>query len=405
MKRMYTLRRFFVDGVRGKADLDEAIRAGSLFARVVATPAAFWVKITNDWIFNLSGLLAYNFLFAVFPLLILILAITGYILRNIAPGAETLVTDNIVRALPAGIGSVIVQAVSARLRTSAGWLLVVGIVTAIFAGSRLFLTLENCFGIVFRLRSRNPIRQNRMAFLLLLLYLVLLPLFLMTFLLPAGIERLFDPSGRDVVGTAVVTVIGFALAFIAATLLFALTYAFVPYRKRFWRQLRPNWRGAIVAALLLLLYELLFPFYANLVFNPDNYGTVAVFAVVILAFFYYLAFILLLGAEINSWVAGQRETASDLPGILHAVQAHGSIHGAAGPTAGEPQEEMQRHRGAATASGAAAVKQEPQEHRADAQMPRSAEADAPAPGKAGVLANGEAMPASERTEIDGHRRQ
>jgi YihY family inner membrane protein len=264
MQRIYTLRELFAQGIRGQADLHDAIQHGDPLTRRVATLAAFWVKINNDWIFNLSGLLAYNFLFAIFPLLILILAITGFILGTIAPGAETLVTDNIVRALPAGIGSVIVQAVSARLRTSAGWLLVVGIVTAIFAGSRLFLTLENCFGIVFRLRSRNPIRQNRMAFLLLLLYLVLLPLFLMTFLLPAGIERLFDPSGRDVVGTAVVTVIGFALAFIAATLLFALTYAFVPYRKRFWRQLRPNWRGAIVAALLLLLYELLFPFYANL---------------------------------------------------------------------------------------------------------------------------------------------
>jgi membrane protein len=343
MTRIYTLRRLFVDGVHGRADLDEAIREGNALTRAVATIAAFWVKINNDWIFNLSGLLAYSFLFAIFPLLILILAITGYILRNIAPGTETLVTDNIVRALPAGIGSVIVEVVSARLKTSAGWLLVVGIVTAIFAGSRLFITLENCFGIVFRLRSRDPIRQNRMAFLLLLLYLVLLPLFLMTFLLPAGIERLFDPSGRDLVGTAVVTIVGFALAFIAATLLFALTYALVPYRKRFWRQLRPNWRGAMVAALLLLLYEALFPFYANLVFNPDNYGTVAIFAVVILAFFYYLAFILLLGAEINSWTAGQRETAADLPGILHAVQAHDSTHGAAGPTAGEPQEEMQRH--------------------------------------------------------------
>jgi YihY family inner membrane protein len=344
MKRIYTLRRLFGDGVRGKADLDEAIRSGSLLTRWVATLAAFWVKITNDWIFNLSGLLAYSFLFAVFPLLILVLAITGFILQNIAPGAETLVTDNIVRALPAGIGSVIVQVVSARLKTSAGWLLAVGLVTAVFAGSRLFITLENCFSIVFRLRGRDPLRQNRMAFLLLLLYLVLLPLFLITFLLPGGVERLFDPSGRDLVGTAVVTVVGFLLAFVAATLLFALMYAFIPYRRRFWRQLRPNWRGAVVAALLLLMYELLFPLYANLVLNPANYGTVAVFAVVILAFFYYFAFIVLLGAEINSWVAGQRETASDLPGILHAVQAHASIQGAAGPTAGEPQEEMQRHR-------------------------------------------------------------
>jgi membrane protein len=398
MKRIYTLRRLLSDTVRGKANLNEAIQEGSLLARAVATLAAFWVKITNDWIFNLSGLLAYTLLFAVFPLLILVLSITGYILRNIAPGTETLVTDNIVRALPAGIGSVIVQVVSARLKASAGWLLVVGIVTAIFAGSRLFITLENCFGIVFRLRGRDPLRQNRMALLLLLLYLVLLPLFLMTFLLPAGVERLFDPSGQDLVGTTVVTIIGFALAFIAATLLFALTYAFVPYRKRFWRQLRPNWRGAIVAALLLLLYELLFPLYANLVLNPANYGTVAVFAVVILAFFYYFAFIVLLGAEINSWVAGQRETASDLPGILHAVQAHGSIHGAAGPTAGEPEEEMQRHK------GAAAIKQEPQDRRADAQAPKSAEADAPAPENAGMLVVDEAISSGKRAEGGRQRR-
>jgi hypothetical protein len=68
------------------------------------------------------------------------------------------------------------------------------------------------------------------------------------------------------------------------------------------------------------------------------------FAVVILLFFYYIAFILLLGAEINSWAAGQRETAADLPGMLHAVQAHRSVQGAAGPTAGQPSEEMQHIR-------------------------------------------------------------
>jgi membrane protein len=344
MRRIYTLRRLFRDGVRGQADLDEAIRRGDAPTRRVATVAAFWVKINNDWIFNLSGLLAYTFLFALFPILILVLAITGFVLSTIAPGTETLVTDNIARALPAGIGSVVVESVSARLKASAGWLLVVGLVTSLFAGSRLFITLENCFGIVFRLRSRDPIRQNRMAFALLLLYLVLVPLLLGTFLLPAGVEQLFDPAGRDTLGSVLVTATGVLIAFFSATLLFALTYALVPYRRRFWRSFGPNWRGAVVAAALLMLYELLFPLYTNLILNPANYGTVAAFAVVILIFFYYLAFILLLGAEINSWVAGQRETASDLPGVLHAVQAHDSTRGAAGPSAGEPQEEMQRHR-------------------------------------------------------------
>jgi hypothetical protein len=99
----------------------------------------------------------------------------------------------------------------------------------------------------------------------------------------------------------------------------------------------------VVAAALLVLYEGIFRLYEQHLLHADNYGTIAAFALVILLFLYYLAFILLLGAEINSWTAGQRATASDLPGVLHAVQAHHTLRGAAGPTAGMPQEEMQRH--------------------------------------------------------------
>ena len=134
----------------------------------------------------------------------------------------------------------IVEVVSARLKASAGWLLVVGLVTALFAGSRLFITLENCFGVVFRLRSRDPIGQNRMAFALLLVYLVLLPLLLATFLLPAGIAHLRDPSARNPIGIFTVTVVGLIVAFLSASLLFTLTYARVPYRQRLWRAWGPK---------------------------------------------------------------------------------------------------------------------------------------------------------------------
>ena len=48
----------------------------------------FWVKINNDWIFNLAGLLAYNFLMAMFPVLLLLLAACGIVLQVISPGAE-----------------------------------------------------------------------------------------------------------------------------------------------------------------------------------------------------------------------------------------------------------------------------------------------------------------------------
>ena len=47
MKRIYTLRRLFRDGIRGQANLDDAITHGDAPARRVAILAAFWVKINS----------------------------------------------------------------------------------------------------------------------------------------------------------------------------------------------------------------------------------------------------------------------------------------------------------------------------------------------------------------------
>ena len=99
------------------------------------------------------------------------------------------------------------------------------------------------------------------------------------------------------------------IALLSATLLFGAHVCVRALPAAHWRTWGPNWKGTVVAAALLVLYEGLFPCTPTSA-HADNYGTIAAFAVVILVFFYYLAFILLLGAEVNSWVAGQRATAS-----------------------------------------------------------------------------------------------
>jgi membrane protein len=308
------------------------------------TLGAFWAKINNDWIFNLAGLLAYNFLMAIFPILLLLLAGFGVVLRSISPGDERLLEQHLATALPGNTGAIIVSAVATHLERSAGLLLIVGVVTSFIAGSRLFITLENCFGIIFRLRGRSPLQQNVMAVGMLLLYLLLVPVVFLVSVVPTDLVGLFDPHRHSAVGSLLLTLTRPLVALLAGGLLFGMTYAFVPHRPLRWRTWQRNWKGTVAAAGLLLLYEALFPVAARLVVRPDNYGSIAVFAVLVLLFFYYLAFILLVGAELNSWSAGQRETATDLPGILHAVQAHCTLRGAAGPTAGLPQEEMQQHR-------------------------------------------------------------
>lgn len=327
----------------------------------------FWTKVSNDWMFNLAGLLAYNFLISIFPILLALLAIAGFILNTISPGAEQQLVNGIANALPggsSGTGGVVATAAVNNLQREAGVLFIIGVVTAIFTGSRLFVTIENCFGVIFRLRGRNLIHQNIMAIGMLLLYIVLVPIMFLASIVPSAILNAVHANGNATgFGGFLFQVAGLVAAFIVALILFAAIYIVVPNRGVHFNEV---WKGTLVAAALLVLYELIFPIYESLSLKPNSYGAVAGFAIVILVFFYYLAVILLLGAEINSWALGQRETASDIAAIMHVVQAHNTTRGGAGPTAGEPQEDLEGGRGApAMATLPRAKKHERTAHRDD----------------------------------------
>ncbi|HEV8190498.1 MAG TPA: hypothetical protein VGP82_03295, partial [Ktedonobacterales bacterium] len=55
----------------------------------------FWQKVSNDWVFNLSAMLAYNFLMSIFPLLLVLLAIAGFVLGAISPESQTALNNAI----------------------------------------------------------------------------------------------------------------------------------------------------------------------------------------------------------------------------------------------------------------------------------------------------------------------
>jgi YihY family inner membrane protein len=258
----------------------------------------FWAKCSNDWIFNFSGLLAYTLLMSIFPLFLVLLAIAGLSLDRPSPDALTSLANSLAATLPGKTGGEIVNAVLNNLRKSTGWLFALGLLLALFSGSRLFITIESALSVVFRLRQRDAIHQNIMAFLMVLLYVVLVPvLFLASSASDALTQALF-PGGAN---AALVRLVGILSAFIVAMALFGAIYIVVPNRPVQWQEI---WKGTLAGAGSLVLYELLFPLYQNVFLKPGNYGSLAGFAVVILVFFYYFAFILLLGAEINSWAAG-----------------------------------------------------------------------------------------------------
>ncbi len=333
----------------------------------------FWMKVGNDWTPKFADMLAFNFLTSIFPLLLVILAIAGFVLGRISPGAQLQLQHAIAGALPASIGGTVIAGVMKNLNRSAGLILVLGILGAIVSGSRLFIAIENCSGIIFRLRGRDAIHQNIMAIGMTLLYVVLVPLIFAASTLSGALLHLIGFQTVRGVGSILAELVGLAVGYLVAVVLFGAIYIVVPNRPV---KISEAWRGALVAAALLVVYELVFPIYTSHFLKPNNYGAIAGFAIVLLIFFYYLAFILLLGMEINSWASGQRETASDIAAVMHELQAHNTTRGVAGPTAGQPQEDLQNHKGAAAMrTPQAAIEHERQDHKYDMQPPKYAEAD------------------------------
>lgn len=347
----------------------------------IKTLGSFWTKLSNDWVFNFSGALAYAFQTSIFPILLVIIGIGGLILGIISPASRTTLETHIANGLPGGAsgsGGRLVTAATYNLNHSAGALLVIGIVIALVTGSGLFITMENIFGVIFRLRGRDMLHQRLMSTGMMLLYTVLVPIMVLASVVPPAVLNAAGLGTNNPIGAFLVMVLGLVVSFLTAVVLFGAIYIVVPNRPV---HLPEVWVGTLVAAGLLVVYEIIFPIYESLFIHPGNYGSVVGFAVVIIAFFYYLAFILLLGAEINSWIVGQRQTAGAIDAILHEVQAHNTTRGAAGPTAGDPDEDLQDSVGAtAMRDTTAAIRHERTQHKGDAQPPKYAESGATGAG-------------------------
>jgi membrane protein len=274
---------------------------------------SFWLKCNNDWIFNLTGFLAYGILVSFLPVVLVMLAVTNLVFaREVSETIQTALSN----VLPGDAGTQLVKAIHDRLEAGAGPLFILGLLASFWVGSRLFMTMEDCFGIIYRLPSRHLLRQNAMAIAMTVLYIILVPVVFLASTVSNNIASslLGSASYEPVAARA----LGIGIAFVSAVVLFGAIYIVVPNRVIPWREV---WVGTLGASVLLVLYQQIFPYYQTTFLRPNNYGSGSVLGlmVVIVIFFYYVAFILLLGAEFNSWAVGLRATPEEIPDLLYDV--------------------------------------------------------------------------------------
>jgi YihY family inner membrane protein len=277
--------------------MDSTITNTRLFqyAKKETTPYRLFVqKVKHDWSLVFSGMLAFNLLIALLPMAITLFGILGLVLGN-HPDLRDRIKTKIIDTFPPkandGLREILNMAFR-KLYQDAGIILAVGILLAIIGSSRLFIAIDRCLTIIYRIEERTFVKKHLLAIGMLFLFLILIPLLMAASSAPSFLLDIIPNAGRRF-GTYIA---GLLISLFFSFLLFEGIYLIIPNKKMTFKQ---TWCGAIVAAGALQLFMILFPLYVRKCMS--SYTGQIGFAIILLLFLFYAAVILIIGAQINAF--------------------------------------------------------------------------------------------------------
>jgi membrane protein len=269
-------------------------------------------KFLEDQAPNWAALIAWNALFAMFPIVIFAASLLGIALRLFGQ-ANDAVYKTIFTAIP-GDTTELLKAVSS-VKSQSGVLFIVGLVGLLWGGSALFGVMEQAFALIYHTTPRDFIRQRLIAFGMVFLFTILVGIAVATSALLPALKHIPDIPAFLYSGVAAF-ILQVLVGVSAGFLLFGSLYYVIPNRKQEFRKVIP---GTLVAAILFELITLLFPLYISLNNGINQYGKTFGLFFVLMTFFFFLGLITMIGVEVNSVIY---PVPIDLPGKdSHAVAA------------------------------------------------------------------------------------
>lgn len=248
-------------------------------------PVAVAKKFGDDRAGNLAALIAYYGFFSVFPLLLVLVSLLGFVLRD-TPDLREAIVDSALAQFPV-IGEQIRENVSAL---KSGAALGVGTVTALWAGLGVTQAGQVAMNDIWDvpIKARPPFLKARLRGLLLL---ILLGSITLASTMLSGLGTL-----EGTVGMAL-RVVGFAGSLVLNLVLFLVAFRVLTHKDLSWRDVFP---GAAVGAFLWAILQAVGSFYVNHIVKDASevYGFFG-FVLGLLAWIYLGAQITLYAAEIN----------------------------------------------------------------------------------------------------------
>ena len=263
--------------------------SGSLVTRT-------WREFGEDHCSLLAAAIAYYVLFSFIPLVTLILAVFGFVMRN--PQSQQNTVDGILRVMPLGqsLISDSIRTVSAQ----SGTLTVIGLLGLIWASAGMFGAVRSALDIAWNVPTRHGFIRQKVVDLGAMFGLgILMVISMAGTILVHFVQTLNLLSGTPFAGSlaAVFTVVALLLPAVFSFAAFLLTYRKVPNVQH---RTSDVWPGALLATILFELSKHGFAFY---VAHFNRYQAVygALGGVMLFMLWTYLsAMILLIGAEFAS---------------------------------------------------------------------------------------------------------
>jgi len=269
-------------------------------------------KFLEDLAPNWAALIAWNALFAMFPIVIFAASLLGFVLRLFGQ-ANDRVYSTLFTAIP-GDSRPMLDAVSS-VKSQSGVLFIVGLVGLLWGGSALFGVIEQAFAVIYHTKPRDFIRQRSIAFGMVFLFTILVGISVATSLLLPALKHIPNIPEFLYSGTAAF-ILQALIGVTAGVILFGSIYYVIPNRKQRFQQVLP---GALVSGVLFELITLVFPLYLSLNKGLNQYGATFGLLFVLMTFFFFLGLIMMIGVEVNSVLY---PVPIDLPGKdSHAVAA------------------------------------------------------------------------------------
>jgi membrane protein len=274
---------------------------------------AAWRLVMKDEGLELSGYIAFTAFFSLFPFLIFLAALAGFL-----GDRETADEFNaaMFEFMPPDVAATLAPAVREVIGSRQGGLLTVGILTTLWFASNGIEALRTGLNRAYGVSEERPIWWLRLQSIAFVIVGALIIFFLsLAVLLGPLIWRVLGPAIDDVLATEVVFVS--ARYVVAIFLLWGalmLLHRWLPNTKQAYSRVLP---GVCISTLLWLVMASLFSWYiGNLADYSAFYGSLGGVAITLM-FFYVSAVIFIFGAEINAvWRdrTGRRPAPQDVNG-------------------------------------------------------------------------------------------